>query len=481
MPLPARSIWPSPSLIVAIHLCLGPSVRGHEHHMDEIPEGQAVSAEPLDTTLWIHILIQILAFGIIFPTGMVLGIVRSRWHVPVQVVGTILAIVGYFLGHAHRGRQFAPNIHSKFASALNFMLAVQILLGVYLRLHLARGIHAKIRRGVVIAHGVVGKAMPVVSWVQMLFGGIVALGFCRADHFGQCLAHFIMGSAFIGYGILLMILLLVGQRWLKRTGRSQEFFDSSLIAAWGVVNTFTEHRWGEEWRGNDIQHTSMGVVWWCAGLVGIWLSRNRNGQPKRNIVPALVILLTGWAMSGHAQSLHLSTEVHKVFGYTLMAAGVARLVEISFVLRDAATLSEDGTNPNSFQYLTPFLLCASGFCFMGATEEQMALIAGAGITHVSYILVLYSFAFLLFLFVNMLLHLYSVNSPDTPPKLDELPGLTNGHARGGVGTTAATTTRPVDARRMRDAEEFELEGLISEDESTASTPHKTERAHFEST
>lgn len=27
-----------------------------------------------DTTLWIHILLQMLAFGIIFPLGMVLGV-----------------------------------------------------------------------------------------------------------------------------------------------------------------------------------------------------------------------------------------------------------------------------------------------------------------------------------------------------------------------------------------------------------------------
>lgn len=92
---------------------------------------------------------------------------------------------------------------------------------------------------------------------------------------------------------------------------------------------------------------------------------------------------------------------------------------------------------------------------MGATEEQMQLISDAGITHVSYILVLYSFAFLVFLFTHMLLHLYAVNSsPPVPPKDNEgqrIPRL-NGHARN------------TDSRQIRDAEEFELEGLMSEDE-----------------
>jgi hypothetical protein len=93
---------------------------------------------------------------------------------------------------------------------------------------------------------------------------------------------------------------------------------------------------------------------------------------------------------------------------------------------------------------------------MGATEEQTQLISDAGITHVSYVLVLYSFAFLMFLFTNMLLHLYAVNSvPPVPPKDDErqerIPRM-NGH------------TRQTASRQIRDAEEFELEGLMSDDE-----------------
>lgn len=259
------------------------------------------------------------------------------------------------MGHAHKGRQFATNIHASFANVLMLLLIVQVALGVYLRLHLEKGFQGRIRRYFVIGHGVLGKAMPLVSWAQILFGGITSMGFCRDDHLGQCLAHFIMGSAFIAYGIVMTILLLVGQFWLRRTGRSQEFFDSLIIAIWGCINTFTEHRWGTAWVHNDLQHTTMGVIWWCAGLLGMWLSRKRNGRPKRNLVPAIVILLTGYAMSAHPQNLPLSTMVHTVFGYTLMAAGLTRMIEISFVLKDRPTLSPDGSDPHSFQFLPPFV------------------------------------------------------------------------------------------------------------------------------
>jgi len=304
---------------------------------------------------------------------------------------------------------------------------------------------------------VIGKALPVAAWVQMLFGGIEALGFCHDDHLGQCLAHFIMGSAFIGYGILLTLLLLVGQGWLRRTGRSQEFFDSLIIAAWGCVNTFTEHRWGTAWVKNDWQHTTMGIIWWSAGLAGVWLSRSRDGQPRRNFIPAFVIFITGWAMSAHPQELMVSAMTHKMFGYTLMAAGVTRVIEIAFVVKDKVGLADNGREINSWQYIPPFLLYAAGFLFMGATEEQMDLVAGSGLDHVSYILILYSLAFLVFLFANILVHLYdrSANA-ETIAKATagtRLDGRANGHA-----------VSNADRQQLRDVEEFELDGLISADE-----------------
>ncbi|MCJ1383570.1 hypothetical protein MMC17_006684 [Xylographa soralifera] len=368
------------------------------------------------------------------------------------------------------------------------MLATQVVLGIYLKLHLEKGIHFHIRRYTLITHGVVGKALPVVSWVQMLFGAITALGFCRRDHLGQCLAHFIMGSSFIAYGIVLTVLLLVGQGWLRRTGRSQEFFDSLLISAWGCVNTFTEHRWGENWSNTDYQHTSMGIVWWCAGLLGIWLSRTRSGRPQRNLMPAIVIFLTGWAMGSHPQHLMVSTKIHATFGYTLMAAGLTRIIEISFVLRDRNSIDKrHAEESNSFQFLTPFvsllspalvaknlfahsalqLLYASGFLFIGATEEQMAILAEQEMSHVSYILVLYSIAFLLFLFVCMLLNMYAnfawpLDNSKNPlglKKDDGENGVIGNGAAGGLHLQARDRDR-----RVKDAEEFELEGLMSDDE-----------------
>ncbi len=88
---------------------------------------------------------------------------------------------------------------------------------------------------------------------------------------------------------------------------------------------------------------------------------------------------------------------------------------------------------------------------MGATEEQMLLVAGSPMDHVSYILILFSMAFLLFLFSNMLVHLYDRL---TSPASDTKPYANGYHP----------PSRHVEEGRVGGAEEFELEGLTSDDE-----------------
>ena len=78
---PFRSSLMAPAAIAAL-LAFALGVAAHEHH-EELSEEQANA--PVDSILWIHIFLQIIVWGILFPTGMVLGMARSRWHVPLQV------------------------------------------------------------------------------------------------------------------------------------------------------------------------------------------------------------------------------------------------------------------------------------------------------------------------------------------------------------------------------------------------------------
>jgi hypothetical protein len=62
--------------------------------------------------------------------------------------------------------------------------------------------------------------------------------------------------------------------------------------------------------------------------------------------------MTGWGMSAHEQHLMISSKIHGLFGYALIAAGIMRLIEICFVLSDNAT-------PHGivriFQHLPPYV------------------------------------------------------------------------------------------------------------------------------
>lgn len=103
---------------------------------------------------------------------------------------------------------------------------------------------------------------------------------------------------------------------------------------------------------------------------------------------------------------------------------------------------------------------------MGATEEQIAFLSNAGVTHVSYILLIFSAAFLMFLFVNILLHVYAeaaipIDTITPPPSTTQEGGIR-------LPPTPVDIRRQLhkerDLERVRAAEEFELEGLISQDD-----------------
>ena len=92
----------------------------------------------------------------------------------------------------------------------------------------------------------------------------------------------------------------------------------------------------------------------------------------------------------------------------------------------------------------------------------MQLVAGSGMDHVAYILILYSVAFIVFLFVNILIGVYdrAVNADFLAAKYQQLqsgsaveagPARVSGHVRS-------------DSHEVRDAEEFELGELLTDDE-----------------
>lgn len=244
----------------------------------------------------------------------------------------------------------------------------------------------------------------LTGWVRVCLAVVALFGFCYDKHTGQCIAHGIMGTAFVFYAMVLTIVLIIP--WIRKRDtnrRSQEFYDSVVMCAWGIVNTFTEHRWGKEgWSMGDYQHTAMGIIWWAGALVGVFLTRKKNNH--RSLIPALLLIFTGWSMSQHHQHSAISTNVHAFFGIALMSAGFTRVIEICFILHDKNC--DDSGKILAFQYMPPFFMTLSGILFMAANEEQLELALGLGSDHSAYILVGTAAAFVVFLWLLLMVNLY---------------------------------------------------------------------------
>ena len=62
---------PTAALSFTLLCSLMSFVNAHEHHDEDLPPGQVVTFDPVDSILWTHIFFMTLAFGVLFPTGMV--------------------------------------------------------------------------------------------------------------------------------------------------------------------------------------------------------------------------------------------------------------------------------------------------------------------------------------------------------------------------------------------------------------------------
>ncbi|CAI5756916.1 unnamed protein product [Candida verbasci] len=367
--------------------------------MDDLPEFHPINPGS-KTFHWILSIILLVLFPTISSTFSIAN--RFNWSLILQYISTIYSIFEtLFIKFPD------PNGHENITSrgtswSLSILLSLTIFLGTFINgsnliinkfysnlnhFHESSWL-SKLYKSFSILSALNGS-------IRVVMAASALLGFCYNDHAGQCAAHFIMGGSFILYSLILSIVLVVP--WIRKHSYIQEFYDSIVMLLFGLVNTFTEHRWGQNWSMSDFQHTSFGLIWLCGGMLGVYFSVKR-----RNWIPSILLICTGYAMSQHSQHLEISTKVHAVFGFALMTAGITRIIEISFLLKDKSSSS----GIFSFQYLPPFCLTLSGILFMGANEEQLVLVHDLGSDHSAYVMILGSSAFLIFLYFQLLIQLY---------------------------------------------------------------------------
>ena len=267
------------------------------------------------------------------------------------------------------------------------------------------------------------RVLVFAGLMQVITGIVVYSGGCRQNWLNGCLAHLIStlrprslyhfadtdcslveGGIFWCYGLVTFARYLgsfseLGWAWNrapKGNYPSAEFVECAVIFTYGLTNTWMERfgaKAGDPFTTKQVQHISIAVMFWFAGLVGMgieskrirrWLAAGSTAALKAkhgseavaeppsyqgsfNPFPALCIGITGAAMSAHAQTYVFQVQIHMLWGYLLSGFAVLRCLTYFFVWL-APPRSILPSRPPT-EALASFLLACGGLMFQFSTEE----------------------------------------------------------------------------------------------------------------
>jgi len=256
-----------------------------------------------------------------------------------------------------------------------------------------------------ILFAVAERALVFAGFTQVLSGIAIYTGGCRGGHVNICLAHLIKGGIFWCYGLLTFARFLgafaeFGWAWNRSPSGntySAEFVESLVIFCYGASNTWMERfgvKAGDPFTTRQIQHISIALMFWFAGLIGMgieskrirkWLASSALTSTKMsmsfqgaildppsysgsfNPFPALVIGVTGAAMAAHAQAYVFAVQIHELWGNLLVAFAVLRFLTYFFLWLSPPQSILPSRPPT--EALGSFFLACGGLVFMFSTEE----------------------------------------------------------------------------------------------------------------
>ncbi|OSC99017.1 hypothetical protein PYCCODRAFT_1374005 [Trametes coccinea BRFM310] len=251
------------------------------------------------------------------------------------------------------------------------------------------------------------RVLVFAGFMQVISGIVVYTGGCRGGSINICLAHLIKGGIFWCYGLATFARFLgsfseLGWAWNRAPRHhgkypTAEFVESLVIFLYGISNTWMERfgaHPGDPYTTKQLQHISIAVMFWFAGLVGMgieskrirrWLaagataavpassrSQEAVAEPPSYIAsfnpfPALCIGITGAAMSAHFQTYVFQVQIHMLWGYLLSGFAVMRCLTYFFLWLGPPRSILPSRPPT--EAVASFLLACGGLEFMFSTED----------------------------------------------------------------------------------------------------------------
>lgn len=272
--------------------------------------------------------------------------------------------------------------------------------------------------------GTTERVLVFAGLMQTITGIVIYTGGCRQNWINGCLAHLISefpkltyvrivltlifspeGGIFWCYGLATFARFLgsfseLGWAWNRAPNRlypSAEFVESAVIFTYGVTNTWMERfgaKPGDPYTTKQVQHISIAVMFWFAGLIGMgieskrvrrWLASSSTAAlPKAsrsqeavaeppsyiasfNPFPALCIGVTGAAMAAHFQEYLFQVQIHLLWGNLLAAFAILRCLTYFFLWLSPPRSILPSRPPT--EALAAFFLACGGLVFQFSTEE----------------------------------------------------------------------------------------------------------------
>ncbi|KAF7624079.1 hypothetical protein F9C07_2280755 [Aspergillus flavus] len=345
----------------------------------------------------VSIAFQVLAFAFLIPSAFTLRIIQSTWATAVEVLAGLISLIGLWI---HGGSGYHTYIIPQVG--LTILLLVRQSLGLYI--HQKQKVHS----GYVLeyldrSYTIATMALFALGWYHVTAGSLESVGI--RENYYNTLSHAVLLVLVMSEGFLL--LSFAAGLWPNQRSLTPDYYDSVLLLACGlvmIVVLIVGYHADEDWHFflGRLEHSSYTLMVLCGAAASLMISKRKGHHTKRNLIPALIIVVLGILFTSHHQEAMLGKKIHEVFGYTMVVAATFRIVEI-LVIPDWTVKASTDVHSN-LPYVTPMVAVILSFVAFGSSRDLCQAIEGTGFMAPAYVAILYTCGLFYFCFLTALMH-----------------------------------------------------------------------------